>query len=281
MKLNPFRKKTNGYYDSVKAKFDKLDSDHQAKQVELAAVQAEYEDAKVIYWQMRSAAGNHSYRTSKEEGDQHLLMSSLYNRAGSLQGEIGQIESQLDPLRKIAQGPQQFEQAQAELKGLLEQRRSLTEEGHVTEALIAKLSKRVANLEARILSETNAASSLLITTEGEFNVPESLIKIEVELRLAKGSLADMQMKLAGIAVRTEELRVAIKDSERNFFHARSVVAEIELQEHLVPIMNLVARATVSRHQSNYSADQMKFEIDIPRALIEPTELELAEELPTA
>ena len=271
----------NDYYASVKTRYDDMNRELEAAKAELADAQAEYDRENALYRKISESSGKYSLNPTRQERDQHDILSLAYNRLGSLQNSIGQFQPRFQKLRRIIEAPARFEQAQAELMQLVALRRSLSQERKAAEALVAKLSQVVADLEARLLRAELSATDLLTESDADFNVPEALIKIEVELRLAKPSLADAQSKLAEIVTRSEDLADAIKESERLYVDARSVVVEIELHAQLLPIMNLFARATVARHQFDYEADLSKFEIDIPRELIGPAELELAAELPTA
>ena len=78
-----------------------------------------------------------------------------------------------------------------------------------------------------------------------------------------------------------ELPMAIREAERVFIGCRADVVEIELYEQLMPAMNLFARASAARRQNDYRHDETRFEIEIPRELIEPAEVALAAELRTA
>ena len=281
MKPNQALKKSNDYYESVKARYDDMNRELEATQTELAAAQAEYDREKAIHQKIKDSVGKFSLNSTSIERDQLDVLSLAHNRVGSLKDSIERFRPRFQELRRIIEAPQRFEQAQAELIGLVAQRKSLSEERTATETLVDKISQRVADLEASILSGENSAANLLVDSNVDFNVPESLIKFELELRLAKPSLADTQNKLADILDRTKELQKAIQESERIFVDARFAMVEIELHEHLLPIMNLFARAAVAKYQFNDSADLSQFAIDIPPELIAPAGLELAAELPSA
>lgn len=56
-------------------------------------------------------------------------------------------------------------------------------------AVAAELEGRIAQLEARIAAETQAASQAMVAAEGEFVMPEALTKLDVELRKKAEALA--------------------------------------------------------------------------------------------
>jgi multidrug efflux pump subunit AcrA (membrane-fusion protein) len=282
MKLNPFRKKTSDYYDAIKAKLDDTHRELDATQNELAKAQAEYDKENASYQQIRDAASCYALSNTEKQSRQHKVVSECFNRVNQLESDVSQIQSRLQPLRRILEAPQRYEESQATLLRLVEQRRSLAAEHNKTEALIAKVQKRAVDVESRMAAETNAASRQMIATEGDFVVPESLTRLEVELRLTHASMAELQQQRDAVAFQNKELPEQIRDAEHAFIHARAVIAEIELHEQLIPVMSLFARAAATRHQnSRRHEDEYKFNIDIPHELLESARSELAAEVPSA
>lgn len=210
------------------------------------------------------------------------MVSGCFNRVNQLESEVSQIQSRLQPLRRILEAPQRYDETQVTLLRLVEQRRSLAAEHNKAETLIAKVNKRLVDAEARMAAETNVASRQRIATDGDFVVPESLTRLEVELRLTHASMADLRRQRDEVAVQNKELPEQIRDAERAFIHARAVIAEIELHEQLMPVMNLFARAAATRHQnSRRHEDEYKFSVEIPHELLESARSELAAEIPSA
>ena len=121
----------------------------------------------------------------------------------------------------------------------------------------------------------------LLDADGESSVPEALTGLEAELRLGKSSLAELEGKRGTLLAELRELPMAIREAERVFIGCRADVVEIELYEQLMPAMNLFARASAARRQNDYRHDETRSETEIPRDLIEPADLALAAELPTA
>ncbi len=282
MKLNPFRKKTSGYYDAIKAKFDDTHRELDATQNELAKAQAEYHKENTSYQQIRDAASCYALSNTEKQSRQHKVVSECFNRVNQLESDVSQIQSRLQPLRRIVDAPQRYDETQATLLRLVDQRQIQSAEHNKTEALIAKVEKRAADVENRMAAETNAASRQMIDAEGDFVVPESLTRLEVELRLTHASMVNLQQQHEAVAVQNKELPAQIRDAERAFIHARAVIAEIELHEQLMPVMNLFARAAATRHQnSRRHEDEYKFNIEIPHELLESARSELAAEVPSA
>jgi len=282
MKLNPFRKKTSGYYDAIKVKFDDTHRELDATQSELAKAQAEYDKENASYQQIRDAASCYALSNTEKQSRQHKVVSEWFNRVSQLESDVSQIKSRLQPLRRILEAPQRYDKTQATLLRLVEQRRSLAAEHNKTEALIANVDKRQVDVETRMAAETTAAPRQMIATEGYFVVPESLTRLEVELRLTHASMVNLQQQRDAVAVQNKELPAQIRDAERAFIRARAVIAEIDLHEQLMPVMNLFARAAATRHQnSRRHEDEYKFYVEIPHELLEFARSELAAEVPSA
>ena len=76
-------------------------------------------------------------------------------------GEIGQLESRIGPLRRIALAPERFARAKQAFDALVAQKLATTGELEKANVLIAKVSKRVAEADARIVTETQSATQTL------------------------------------------------------------------------------------------------------------------------
>lgn len=277
MKLNPFNKKSSAYYDKVKAKYDQLDREIAVATNELKEAEADHEKKQHRHNEL-SRRGS-MYSSTNEETQASFAASAASHRVGAIKGEIGQLESRIRPLRRIAQAPGRFAQAKQAFDDLVAQKLATTGELEKANALIAKVSKRVADVDARIVTETQSATQTLLNAEGEFNVPEVLTRLEAELRLGKSSLAELEEKRDALLAELRELPTAIREAERVFIGCRADVVEIELYEQLMPVMNLFARASATRRQNDYRHDESRFEIEIPRELVEVAQAALAEEVP--
>ena len=279
MKLNPFNKKSTAYYDKVKAEYDKLDRELTATKDQLNEAEADFERKRRRQFELDQHGS--MYSSTREQSQASFAASEASNRVSHIKGEIGQLQSQIAPLRRIALAPDRFTQAKQAFDDLVAQKLATTGDLEKANALIAKVSKRVAEVAARIVTETQSATQTLLNAEGEFNVPEVLTRQESELRLGKSSLAELEGKRDTLLAELRELPTAIREAERVFIGCRADVVEIELYEQLMPVMSLFARASAARRQNDYRHDETRFEIEIPRELIEPAEVALAAELPTA
>lgn len=278
MKLNPFNKKSTAYYDKVKADFDKLDRELAAAKNQLNEAEADFEQKRRRQFELDQRGS--MYSSTNEQSKASFAASEASNRVGHIKGEIGQLQSRIAPLRRIALAPDRFAQTKKALDDLIAQKDATTGELEKTNALIAKIVKRVTDVEARIAAETQLASQMMLDAEGEFAVPESLTRLEAELRLAKSSRAELETRRDGLTAKLKEFPSAIRDAEREFIGYRADVAEIELYEQLMPVMNLLARASAARRECDYHHNEDRFEIEIPPDRVKAAQEDLVAELPT-
>lgn len=171
--------------------------------------------------------------------------------------------------------------ARKQLDDLIAQRKALTAEAQTVDGQLSKIAKRLADLEARIAVETKSASRALLDTEAEFVVPETLTKLEVELRITQASQVELERERDAVQAQLGGLPDAVRRARDHFIHCRAAMAEIELHEQLMPVMNALARASAARRQINYHHDESRFPVEIPRGLIEAASDALAAEMPAA
>ena len=279
MKLNPFNKKSTAYYDKVRAEYNKLDREMAAAREELQKAEDDHERKRRRHYELTQRGS--MYSSAPEEAQASIAASAASHRVGDIKGEIGQLESRIRPLRRIALAPEQFAKAKKNIDDLIAGQVAINGELEKVKALIAKVGKRVTDAEARIATETQSARQQMLDADGEFVVPESLTKLEAELRLAKSSLAELDEKRDTLVAKLQEFPGAIRDAERVFIGCRADVTEIELYEQLMPVMNLFARASAARRECDYHHDEDRFEIEIPRELVETAQAALADEVPSA
>lgn len=279
MKLNPFNKKSTAYYDKVKAEYDKLDREITTAREALQKAEADLERKRRRHYEL--AQRGSMYSSSPDEAQASMAASVAAHQVGGIKGEIGQLESRIRPLRRIALAPEQFAKAKKDLDDLIAQQATTNRELEKVKALIAKVGKRVTDAEARIATETQSARQQMLDADGEFVVPESLTKLEAELRLAKSSMTELEGKRDDLVARLQEFPASIREAERVFINCRADVTEIELYEQLMPVMNLFARASAARRACDYHHDEDRFEVEIPREWVEAAQAALAEEMPTA
>lgn len=281
MKLNPFHKKSNAYYEKVKAEHEQLGRQLAAVQKDLTEAEAEHAREREKQTKLREAAGSMSMSTPPAAKAHWPILCAAHQRVEELKSQASSLERQMRPLERVLNSPQAFTQAQKDLAELLARRQACTTEIETTQAQIAKLDQRIAALEARLAAETQAASQTLLTGEGEFVVPDALTRLEVELRIARYSLADLHSRRETAKAKLAELPALIHQAERAFIHCRADLAEVELYEQLMPVMNALARASAARRQCNYHHIEDRFQIEIPMDLVQAAQAALAAEMPAA
>lgn len=278
MKLNPFNKKSAGYYDKVKAEHEQLSRQLAAAKMDLIEAEAQHAREREKQTQLRDAAGSMSMNVPPAAKAHWPVLCAAHERLEELKSQVSNLERQLRPLQRVLDAPQAFANARKRLTELIAQRKTSAAAVETIDAQIAKLNKRIADLEARIAAETKSASQTLLEGEGEFVVPESLTKLEMELRIARSSRTDLQSKRDTASAKLGDLPAALREAERTFIHCRADLAEIELYEQLMPVMNAVARASAARRECDYHHDEDRFEIEIPRSLVEIAQSDLAAEM---
>lgn len=278
MKLNPFNKKSAGYYDKIKADHEQLSRQLAAVKKELIEAEEQHARERDKQTRLRDAGGSMSMNVPPAASAHWPVFTAAHQRVDQLKSQVSNLEGQMRPLQRVLNAPEAFANAQKRLAELIAQSKAHTASVETTDAQIAKLNKRIADLEIRISTETKSASQTLIDGDGEFVVPESLTKLEMELRIVRSSLADLQSTRDMASAKLGDLPVAMREAERTFIHCRAVVAEIELYEQLMPVMSAVARASAARRETSYRHDESRFEIEIPRELVVIAQAALADEV---
>ena len=281
MKLNPFSKKTTtGYYERIKAEF--AEAKQQLEEAQSAADEAKADaEAKAKYAFELEQRGN-QLSISEQERRAQIAASAAQNRAGDMERKLSPLKTKLSDLRHILEGPDKLASARTAILELRRRRNALQAEREQHSSLIAKLQKRIGELEQRIAAETLSASETMAAAEGEFVLPEALTKLDVELRVARATLENVTGKLQALDIDIAAIPNQLRDAERSFEHAQATVAKIELHEQLQHIYDALARASVADHACGYrSHRESKYEIDIPHEYIEAARAKLASEMPRA
>ncbi|MDR1423361.1 MAG: hypothetical protein LBI92_01960 [Azoarcus sp.] len=280
MKLNPFSKKTaTGYYDRIKAEHDQLEHDLSALQTELAEAKEEHAQKREKYERLHNAGGSLSMNTPPAAKAFWPEYNEAAQRVSQLESRVSTLDDRLRPLRSILKAPAAFTEAKHKLAALLAQRKTATADLEIVDAQLAKLQQRVTGLETRIAAETKAASQTLLASEGEFVVPESLSRLESELRIVKASVADQKVERGTLTTVLDGLPEAIRQARHAFVHYRASVEEIALYEQLTPVMNIVARASAAKRESGSRHSESTFEIEIPSEWVKTAGETLAAEMP--
>lgn len=281
MKLNPFSKKsTSGYYERIKAEFAEVKQQIEEAQAAANEAKADAEAKREYAVELEQRGNQHSI--SEQERRARLAASAAQNRAGDLERKLSPLKSKLSDLRHILEGPSKLESARTTIIELRRHRNALQAEREQHSSLIAKLQKRIGELEQRIAAETHSASEMMAAADGEFVLPEALTKLDIELRVALATLENVTGKVAALDADIANIPNQLGDAERSFEHAQATVAKIELHEQLPEIYDALARASVTDHACGYrSHRESKYEIEIPHEYIEAARAKLASEIPSA
>lgn len=281
MKLNPFNKKANGYVEQVRAEHAQLTRQLEKRQQELLDAEAEHARERAKQTRLREAAGSLSMNTPPAAKAHWPVLCAANERMEHLKSQVENLTHQIRPLARVLDAPEALAQAQRKLDEVLTQDKTSAQAWSKTEAQIAKLTQRITELEARIATETQAATTTLLATEGGFAVPETLTKLEVELRLTNATLTELHAAQEAMKSQRQALPQEISAAISNFKWRRADMAEVELYEQLQPLMPLLARASAAKRQSDYDHREDRFVIEIPQALIEAAQTALAAEIPDA
>lgn len=263
MKLNPFAKKTGAYLASIKAEHDDLKTRIEDIEDELFDARADYEAASEKNTRLRESAGRLSMNTPPAASAHWPVVEATSQKVQQLESTLKDLKSRIPPLAHLIEGPDEHEKAQARLQALNSRQAALTSEIAKADTVMAKLEKRITDVQSRIAAESQLAAEALIGAEGEFTVPEVLAKLEAELRLAQTALTDLTTKKADWRQEQDDNRKALRDAEHALVHTRATVIEIELFEKVTPLMELFARAAVSRRACRWGENEYEYLIKIP------------------
>ncbi|NMG16976.1 hypothetical protein [Aromatoleum bremense] len=278
MKLNPFRKKSSGYFAGLQAELAEATAQLEATAAELAAAR---EDHAVKRDASRELEARHPQRLqmSPAEKAARLAANTAEQRVHELERALWNLQQRHSGLRQRIEAPQQLASAQATMTELGRQRHSLQAERDKAQALIGKIDARVTELTAQISAETEAASASMIEGDGAFVMPEALLRLDTELRVAQTTRTDLQARVESLGTELQAIPEALREARTRFLHARATVAELELHEQLPTLIELVARAAVSRHECHLSHPADRYEIEIARDVVEATQARLEAEVP--
>lgn len=263
MKLNPFGKKTGAYLASIKTEHDDLQRRIKDIEDELVDARADYEAASDQNTRLRESAGRLSMNTPPAASAHWPVVTAASQKVQRLEAELSDLKSRIPPLRRLLNAPDDHEKAQSHLDQLNSRQATLTNEMTKADTVMAKLEKRIADVQSRIAAENQLAAEALIGAEGEFTVPEVLAKLEAELRLAQTAMNDLTAKKAAWRQEQDDNRTALRDAEHALVHTRATVIEIELLEKVFPLMDLFARAAVSRSARHWGDSEHEYLIKIP------------------
>lgn len=279
MKLNPFSKKS-GYLARIKTEHAEAQQKLDALKSQAAEAQAEYEAKHKASREMEARGNQHLW--TEAEVRLSRAADAARQRANELQREVTELERECNRLRAIAEAPVNLEQTRAAIIDLRHRRGVLQAEREQNAKLAAKLQSRIDDLERRIAVETQSASEAMAVAEGEFTMPESLTKLDTELRVTRATLHNVNDRMHALDEDIAALPKQINEAERLFKHYQSSVADIVLHEQLPNCLDVLARASVAAYNvDSYYRREDEYTITIPLEYIEAARAKLAADRPGA
>lgn len=220
MKLNPFSKKTTtGYYERIRVEFSEAKQQFEEAQAAANEAKADAETKRQYAFELEQRGNQHSI--PEQERRAQIAASAAQNRAGDLERKLSPLKTKLSDLRHILEGP--LASARTAILELRRRRNALQADREQHANLIAKLQKRIGELEQRIAIETLSASETMAATEGEFVLPDALTKLDVELRVARATLENVTSKVQTLDINIAAIPNQLRDAERSFEHAQAKV----------------------------------------------------------
>ena len=184
MKLNPFRRKTSGYFDKIRADYAECTRELETLRREVAEAKTAFEDAQLTLFEVEQKS-NSTVWTRRE---QELLRqkNAAEHHHDELRTRLGHLELKHRSLRWKAEAPDALAKRVAELKALATRRRQIEAERDKQRSAIAKLEVRIAILRGEIDQETESATQALIESGGDApGASDALVKRRQDLRLAE------------------------------------------------------------------------------------------------
>lgn len=143
MKLNPFNKKSAGYYDKVKAEHEQLSRQLAAVKKELIEAEEQHAREREKQTRLRDSGGSMSMNVPPAASAHWPVFTAAHQRVDQLKSQVTSIEGQMRPLQRVLNAPEAFAQARKTLDELIAQSKASTANVETTDSQIAKLNKRI------------------------------------------------------------------------------------------------------------------------------------------
>ncbi|MEK7346728.1 MAG: hypothetical protein AAB176_13690 [Pseudomonadota bacterium] len=278
MQLNPF-KKSGAYYNGIKSKYEALTRQVESTTTELATAKANHLQRNTAYQEMLEA----SKLSRSSPADRQVLahLNHAESQVQTLDIHLRHLNSQVMDLLPTVNAPEDLKKVKGEIAALARHEAELNATSEKTQTQIEKFDERITVLEERILQETQVAAQSMLESEGDFVTPESLSKLDVELRIAQVTQKELKAKQELLRKELASLPVKHRELHRSLVVNRALVAEIDSREALLPVMKLIARAAITKHEAGHTNQSDSYVIDIPPELSDAVEAELASESSTS
>ena len=246
---------------------------------ELATAKANHIQRNTAYQEMLEASK--LSRSSPAERQVLALLNHAESQVQTLEMHLRNLNSQVMELRPTVNAPESLKQVKSEIAALARHEAELNATSEKTQTQIEKFDERITVLEERILQETQIAAQSMLESEGDFVMPESLSKLDVELRIAQITQKELKAKQELLRKELASLPLKHRELRRSLVVNRALVAEIDSREALLPVMKLIARAAITKHEAGHTNQSDSYVIDIPPELSDAVEAELASEASTS
>ena len=278
MQLNPF-KKSGAYYNGIKSKYDALTRQVESTTTDLATAKANHLQRNTAYQEMLEA----SKLSRSSPADRQVLahLNHAESQVQTLEIHLRHLNSQVMDLLPTVNAPEDLKKVKGEIAALARHEAELNATSEKTQTQIEKFDERITVLEERILQETQIAAQSMLESEGDFVTPESLSKLDVELRIAQVTQKELKAKQELLRKELASLPLKHRELHRSLVVNRALVAEIDSREALLPVMKLIARAAITKHEAGHTNQSDSYVIDIPPELSDAVEAELASEASTS
>jgi chromosome segregation ATPase len=278
MQLNPF-KKSGAYYNGIKSKYDALTRQVESTTTELTTAKANYLQRNTAYQEMLEA----SKLSRSSPADRQVLahLNHAESQVQTLEIHLRNLNSQVMDLLPTVNAPEDLKKVKGEIAALARHEAELNATSEKTQTQIEKFDERITVLEERILQETQIAAQSMLESEGDFVTPESLSKLDVELRIAQVTQKELKAKQELLRKELASLPPKHRELHRSLVVNRALVAEIDSREALLPVMKLITRAAITKRDAGHTNQSDSYVIDIPPELSDAVEAELASESSTS
>jgi len=278
MQLNPF-KKSGAYYNGIKSKYEALTRQIESTTTELATAKANHQQRNTAYQEMLEASKLSRFSPSERNALRYL--NDAESQVRTLEVELRHLNSQVMEFRPTVNAPESLKQVRSEIAALARHEAELNATSEKTQTQIEKFDERITVLEERILQETQVAAQSMLESEGDFVTPESLSKLDVELRIAQVTQKELKAKQELLRKELASLPLKHRELHRSLVVNRALVAEIDSREALLPVMKLIARAAITKREAGHTHQSDSYAIEIPPELSDAVEAELASESSTS
>jgi chromosome segregation ATPase len=254
MQLNPF-KKSGAYYNGIKSKHDALTRQVESVTTELTKAQANQQKKNEAYQELLDASNLSRFSPSERNALQQL--NDAKSQVNTLEMHLRNLNSQVMELRPTVNAPESLKQVKSEIAALARHEAELNATSEKTQTQIEKFDERITMLEERILQETQIAAQSMLESEGDFVTPESLSKLDVELRIAQITQKELKAKQEVLRKELASLPLKHRELRRSLVINRALVAEIDSREALLPVMKLIARAAITKHEAGHTNQSIR------------------------